>query len=656
MSENLPLLASSDPKHESQPRRKASVLRRASKGVSTFFGLEDDAFPLATERFPRTSNSKPKDQPDGYRDPYYHGSMSAEQASERLKLQSNNHDDGLYLIRQDESGQYILCLLSNDTVYQFLIDSGHYVPGKYSIEEGPAFSRLSSLVLFYQQEAEGLPCKLTKACPKSNMLNVTDLLREEDASSRRSSIASTGTMESYLLEHDQPLARSHSQRSADSVAAALRQPSNRIVRPYRLYRKEEGAADKANADKLYELVGKPQFKPHFIQLVTMAQLLIMCYVCLRGGIEPLHFQPVMEVKTITPNFDPNFQTQVTVEAAGNPFAGPSSRFLVGMGAKFAPCMRQDIAVKTELARQAVIEQRDYGCCVEAFGNNTPTFRACGMTIQADCPHSWSRQRCSSDCDDVRLRPCCLQLNGTCAITTKSYCQAYHGVWQTNALLCEDVACLEESCGRLSDPNHPDQGWRFISAMFLHTGVIHFVINIAIQLNMGQPLEAKTGWLRTALIYFISGLGGNLVSGVFVPRSPQVGASGAVYGLIGAAVVDLFHSWQALKRPWSKAGGFLIQVALLLLLGTTPWLDQFAHVGGFVFGLLSGIVFLPYVTFGAWDRFRKRLLLLICIPVMLILLVVLLVIFYRVQNSNFCPGCEIIQCVEYTDGFCDNLAF
>ncbi len=62
-------------------------------------------------------------------------------------------------------------------------------------------------------------------------------------------------------------------------------------------------------------------------------------------------------------------------------------------------------------------------------------------------------------------------------------------------------------------------------------------------------------------------------------------------------------------------------------------DNWSHIGGFCFGAVSGIVFLPYITFGKWDARRKRILLLLCIPLLMIMFIVAFVMFYLIQNPK-----------------------
>jgi membrane associated rhomboid family serine protease len=254
------------------------------------------------------------------------------------------------------------------------------------------------------------------------------------------------------------------------------------------------------------------------------------------------------------------------------------------------------------------------------------------------------------------RPCCTDIYGTCQTTTESYCNFIGGYFHSNAETCEGLSCLSSVCGfgGLSDPSKPNQGYRFILPIFLHVGILHYLFNALFQLAIGRQIERTAGWLRTALIYFIAGLGGNLCSGIFVPYVLQVGASGALYGLLGVLVVELFQSWQLLDHPYMELIKLVFIVGVSLLVGTLPWVDNFAHIGGFVCGILAAVVFLPYVVFGKWDRRRKLFLILICAPILLLALILAFIIFYTGLAID-CSWCNYVDCVDYTPDFCSSVA-
>ncbi|CAK5022852.1 unnamed protein product [Meloidogyne enterolobii] len=113
-----------------------------------------------------------------------------------------------------------------------------------------------------------------------------------------------------------------------------------------------------------------------------------------------------------------------------------------------------------------------------------------------------------------------------------------------------------------------------------------------------------GWHRLSAIYFISGIGGYLASAVFVPYMPEVGPAGSEGGVLGALIVHILYSWSWLNQPFRVLFLHLAIAFGLFILGFLPWIDNWAQVSGFIFGSLTAIILLPYITIGN-GRVRKR---------------------------------------------------
>jgi membrane associated rhomboid family serine protease len=90
--------------------------------------------------------------------------------------------------------------------------------------------------------------------------------------------------------------------------------------------------------------------------------------------------------------------------------------------------------------------------------------------------------------------------------------------------------------------HEHQGWRLLSCMWLHAGIIHLLTNMLSLIFIGIRLEQQFGFIRVGLIYLISGLGGSILSSLFLQESISVGASGALFGLLGAMLSELLTNW------------------------------------------------------------------------------------------------------------------
>lgn len=134
-------------------------------------------------------------------------------------------------------------------------------------------------------------------------------------------------------------------------------------------------------------------------------------------------------------------------------------------------------------------------------------------------------------------------------------------------------------------------WRLGSALFLHFGLFHLAMNMASLLDGGRLVERMFGPLRFTLIYFVSGLGGNLLSLIVQgDRAISGGASGAIFGVYGALIAFVWQQRATMERReflrlfW----GACVFAAITIFLGfQIPGIDNGAHIGGFVVGLLAG---------------------------------------------------------------------
>lgn len=142
-------------------------------------------------------------------------------------------------------------------------------------------------------------------------------------------------------------------------------------------------------------------------------------------------------------------------------------------------------------------------------------------------------------------------------------------------------------------------WRLGSALFLHFGLFHLAMNMASLLDGGRLVERMFGPLRFILIYFVSGLSGNLLSLIVQgDRAISGGASGAIFGVYGALIAFV---WQ--QRTTMDRGEFLrlfwgacVFAAIAIFLGfQIPGIDNGAHIGGFVAGLLAGAALVRPLT-------------------------------------------------------------
>jgi len=126
-------------------------------------------------------------------------------------------------------------------------------------------------------------------------------------------------------------------------------------------------------------------------------------------------------------------------------------------------------------------------------------------------------------------------------------------------------------------------WRLLTAAFLHANVIHLAMNMLFLWWIGGPVEQMLGRARFALLYLVSGLAGSAGALLLDPTIPTVGASGAIFGLLGAAFV--FER----QRLYVLGGSAMTIIVLnLVLTFTLNGISIGGHVGGLVGGAIAGL--------------------------------------------------------------------
>ncbi|MGH2522224.1 MAG: rhomboid family intramembrane serine protease [Anaerolineales bacterium] len=132
-----------------------------------------------------------------------------------------------------------------------------------------------------------------------------------------------------------------------------------------------------------------------------------------------------------------------------------------------------------------------------------------------------------------------------------------------------------------------QVWRLLTAVFIHASVLHIAFNAYALYNLGAQVETFYGPLRFSLLYLLAGLSGSVASLIFSP-APSVGASGAIFGLIGAMAVLLYRNRRVFGERGRRSLQSIIVIALInLAIGLQGGIDNWAHFGGLVGGLLLG---------------------------------------------------------------------
>src|SRR5271170_5645060 len=133
-------------------------------------------------------------------------------------------------------------------------------------------------------------------------------------------------------------------------------------------------------------------------------------------------------------------------------------------------------------------------------------------------------------------------------------------------------------------------WRLLTNVFVHGGLLHIAFNMWCLWNLGALCESLYGRWTYASIYLICGVGASLASAAWHPYVPSVGASGAIFGLAGALIAafklgEFSVPRSALSGTLRSLGAFVVYN---LIFGfALPGIDNTAHIGGLVTGLIVG---------------------------------------------------------------------
>jgi len=135
-------------------------------------------------------------------------------------------------------------------------------------------------------------------------------------------------------------------------------------------------------------------------------------------------------------------------------------------------------------------------------------------------------------------------------------------------------------------------WRLVVSTFLHGGLIHLGLNMWGLKILGPFVEMYLGAAGFLLLYFVCGIGASIVSISWDPRTVSVGASGAIFALLGAHVAFFLRHRREIPPALFKSQlkSVAIMIAINVVYGLSiPQVDNAAHFGGLAYGVLGGFL-------------------------------------------------------------------
>ena len=138
-------------------------------------------------------------------------------------------------------------------------------------------------------------------------------------------------------------------------------------------------------------------------------------------------------------------------------------------------------------------------------------------------------------------------------------------------------------------------WRLLSAVFLHAGLMHLAFNGWALFSVGRDMESLLGSVWFTAIYLLAGLAGNVAYYLLGPNVPSLGASGAIFGLIGAEAAFFLRNRPLLGRfGRQRLGNLAMMIGINLVFGfTVPGINNIAHLGGLLTGFGLGWFMAPH---------------------------------------------------------------
>lgn len=131
-----------------------------------------------------------------------------------------------------------------------------------------------------------------------------------------------------------------------------------------------------------------------------------------------------------------------------------------------------------------------------------------------------------------------------------------------------------------------ESWRLLTPLFLHAGLAHFLLNSFALFQLGRVVERLFGKLRFVFLYFLSGLLGSALGTILRPEVISVGASGALFGLLGALIYFSLRKPVTARRFFGSS--LWVVLGINLFLGfVVPGIDYLGHLGGFLGGIAGG---------------------------------------------------------------------
>ncbi len=160
----------------------------------------------------------------------------------------------------------------------------------------------------------------------------------------------------------------------------------------------------------------------------------------------------------------------------------------------------------------------------------------------------------------------------------------------------DVGVLMRSGAMVRGLVDGGEWWRIFSCVFVHVGGLHLLVNVIGMAFVGKLAEEVFGTARTFALFGVAGFAGAVASYLASPAGISAGASGALFGLLGAVFVELTWHRKRYRTAWKRGMGMALAVVIVAQVGygfMYPVIDQWAHGAGLIAGVVFGAILSPH---------------------------------------------------------------
>jgi membrane associated rhomboid family serine protease len=196
-------------------------------------------------------------------------------------------------------------------------------------------------------------------------------------------------------------------------------------------------------------------------------------------------------------------------------------------------------------------------------------------------------------------------------------------WSITAILVGVAGAISLFAGSTGDPGvlvragamvrgmiDGGEWWRLVSCVFVHVGVVHLAVNGIGMFFLGRVAEELFGTARTFALFGLCGIAGAIASYLASPAGVSAGASGAIFGMLGAVFVELTWHRRKYRAAWKRGmwGGLVVVTVAQLGVGFLyPMIDQWAHGAGLAAGVVFGAALTPSASWSRVTLYAGRVL-------------------------------------------------